>query len=141
MAQIHKLAAKTREAAEARERAIKEQAEARHAAANAMMERELVLASLYIIQGGPIVIPHDVIQRAKEFVGRVRLEAVEIDVVVPRPVEFWQRLVQRFTGGGPVPKVRALQLSIAAPEQPKAETPAEQPTAETPAEQPDTRTN
>lgn len=125
MAQIHKLAAKTREAAEAREAAIKAEKDARHMAANAMMERELVLAALYIIQGGPIVIPHDVIQQARAFVGRVRLDAVDIDVIVPRPVAFWQRLKQRFTGGGPVPKVRALQLSIDPPAAPKAEEPAD----------------
>lgn len=121
MAAIHKLAQKTREAAEARELAMKEQRDARQNAANAMMERNLVLAALVSIQGGPIVIPHDVITRAKERVSDVRLDAVEIDVVVPRPVAFWQRMKQRFVGGGPVPKVRALQISIEDP-QPAKET-------------------
>jgi hypothetical protein len=123
MASIHKLDQKIRQAAEARELANKEQKEARQNAANAMMERNLVLAALVSIQGGPIVIPHDVIQRAKERVNDVRLEAVEVDVVVPRPRAFWQRLKQRFVGGGPVPKVRALQISIEDP-QPVQETAA-----------------
>lgn len=124
MAQVHKLAQKTREMAEARERANKEQAEARQNAANAMMERNLVLAALVSIQGGPIVIPHDVIQRARHLVSRVELEAVDVDVLVPRPAAFWQRIKQRFVGGGPVPKVRALQISIRADE-PPVQMPAE----------------
>lgn len=124
MAQVHKLAQKTREMAEARERANKEQAEARQNAANAMMERELVLASLVLIQGGPIVIPFETIQKAKNFVGRVELEPVDVDVIVPRPTAFWRQMKQRFVGGGPVPQVRALRISIRENEKP-IERPAE----------------
>ena len=115
MALVHKLAQKTREMAAAREAANLEKAEARHTAANAMMERNLVLAAIVEIQGGPIVIPHDVLQRVKDRVSDVRLDAVEVDVVVPRPVGLWRNLRQRFFGGGPVPKVRALQISLEEP--------------------------
>jgi hypothetical protein len=130
MAQVHKLAQKTREMAAAREAANRERSESRQAAANAMMERNLVLAALLEIQGGPIVIPHDVLQRIRGRVSDVRLDPIELDVIVPRPVGLYRRLHQRFFGGGPVPKVKALRISfedpkpaaLPVPQQPDGET-------------------